>query len=304
MKTQYRILWVDDDVDSIETDLEDIKEFFENRGIEPLLMIELADDETNIHTKIESRLDDPDLDLIVVDFRMPGVNGSELISQIRRSDHIFLPVVFYSTVGTAELHRLAAEAALDGVYIADRRRVGFKVQEVAESLLRKEQTTKRTRGLLMEGTSEIDATFAQLFSIVWDELSDDQKDTLIGYLSDKLNDKCSNAERTRDSIPKDREEFFALMDANFVSAEYDTHTRWKVLKKAFAILGWKGNEVQTFNELYQTADASTPIMSLRNNYAHRTREQLRADHSEESCIDIRRKLRAQFDNMKKLVEGN
>ena len=301
MKTQYRILWVDDDVESIETDLEDLREFFEDRGIEPLLMIELADDETNIHKKLASRLDDPDLDLIVVDFKMPGMNGSELIAQIRQSDHIFLPVVFYSSIGTEELHKLAAEAALDGVYIADRQRVRFKVEEVARSLLRKEQTTKRTRGLLMEGTSEIDATFARVFSKIWAELTDDQKDALITYLSKKLSDKCSKAEQTRDSIPNDREQFFALMDANFVSSEYDTHTRWKVLKKAFSFLGWKGAEIQTFNDLYQTADASTPIMSLRNMYAHQTREQLRANHSDEACVEIRRKLRAQFENMKKLA---
>lgn len=162
MKTEYHIIWVDDDLESIQTDIRDTEEFFETFGIKALIKTHESNPDENIHDVIATELDDPELDLIVVDFMMDGMNGRQLIDQIRQSDHIYLPVIFYSAAGTARLHQEAATAALDGVYIANRDRVRNKIEEVVRSLLRREQTTKRTRGLLMEGVSEIDANFGTL----------------------------------------------------------------------------------------------------------------------------------------------
>lgn len=300
MKTEYYILWVDDELDTVADDLSDVEEFFEKYGIKAHIRTYLADETADIHSAIDSDLKNPELDLIVVDFKMNGMNGRELIDSIRKSDHIFLPVVFYSSVGVDALHKEAADAALDGVYISSRDRVRHKIQEVATSLLRKEQTSKRTRGLLMEGVSEIDANFGELFKRLWGRLKDDQKAVVVKYLREKLNDRSKDAAKAFDELPTEVEPFKVMMDAKFVSASFDTATRWKVIKKMLQLSGHNADSVKVFLKLFEPpADA---LIHIRNSYGHKTRAQLEPDHTEDKCIGIRRELRSQMGNLEKIIK--
>ena len=302
MKTDYYILWVDDELDSVADDISDVEEFFEKYGIKAHIRTYLAEETANIHNAIDTDLKNPELDLIVVDFKMNGMNGRELIDAIRKSDHIFLPVVFYSSVGVDELHKEAASAALDGVYISSRDRVRHKIQEVATSLLRKEQTSKRTRGLLMEGVSEIDANFGELFRRLWAKLKDDQKAVVVKYLQEKLDDRSKEAAKALADLPTEAEPFHAMMDAKFVSASFDTATRWKVIKKMLQLSGHNEDSVKVFLKLFDPP--AEALIHIRNAYGHKTRAQLEPDHSEEKCVGIRRELRAQMGNLDKMIKDS
>ena len=215
----------------------DVEDFFEDYGIEANILRFPSGQDTDIHEDLGGALYDPDIDLIVVDYLMDGMDGSELISAIRATDHIFLPVVFYSTNGPKELHRQAAESSLEGVYISHRDNVLDKIKEVATSLLRKEQTSKRTRGLLMEGVSEIDANFGSIFLLLWDRLDEERQARLVEYLKEKLAGKLKNTETLIRSLPDNLPEFRNEMESKFVYLNYDTSTRWKILKKMFELLG-------------------------------------------------------------------
>ena len=297
MKTHYRILWIDDDMESVEDDISDIEDFFERYGIEPNIIRCESHGETDIHQSIKDELGNLDLDLIVVDYRMPGMSGSELIRDIRDTEHIFLPVIFYSTAGSAELHQQAAEASLDGVYIAGRALVKNKVELVVTSLLRKEQSSKRTRGLLMEGVSEIDANFGQLFLLFWDKLDDTQKTRLVAYLEEKVIGVATDKNKLVASLPSDLLEFRAFMKDHFVSGKFDTIMRWKVLKKLFELLSLTGDTVDVFHRLFDKKNDTEPLIPLRNQYGHKTREELEKSHDQDICIRIRRELRTQMKNI-------
>ena len=142
MNTVYNILWVDDDLGSIDTDIEDVREFFEGVGIEANIQTVEAQQDGSVHDQISQKLANPELDLIMVDFKMPGMSGSELITIIRNTDHIYLPVIFYSSVSTEEIFRGVIEEELDGVYITSRDQLSVKFDDVVGSLLKKEQTIK------------------------------------------------------------------------------------------------------------------------------------------------------------------
>lgn len=297
MKTEYNIIWVDDELDTVVDDMSDIREFFESFGIEAHIKEFGGDEEQDVHERLRPSLEDPNLDLIVVDYLMDGMNGRDLINQIRESDHIFLPVIFYSSAGVRELHAQAASASLDGVYIADRNRVRHKIEEVATSLLRKEQTTKRTRGLLMEGVSEIDARFALVFENLWSVLEAEKRAALIKYFAEKLDERAERAKSLRAALPEDQENFLNEMKANFVSSAYDTIIRWKILKKMLELAGRKDQPSEIFSRLYNRVEGAEPLIGLRNVYGHRTRAELERDHSHEKCVGIRRELRTQLTNL-------
>jgi CheY-like chemotaxis protein len=304
MKTEYHIIWVDDDIDSVATDIRDTEDFFEKFGIKAHIKTFQSETVPSIHEAIGASLKNPELDLLVVDFMMDGMNGRELINLIRQSDHIFLPVIFYSAAGTEKLHQEAASAALDGVYIAHRDRVRDKIGEVATSLLRKEQTTKRTRGLLMEGVSEIDANFGELFGRMWAKLNDENKLKIVKYLREKLGERAKRAASAVDELPGELATFKKMMDETFVSVNLDTQTRWKVIKKMLELSGHDAASTKVFLRLFEHSEAPGPLVPLRNIYGHKTRAQLEPEHNQDKCVAIRREVRTQTSNIGKMIKDS
>lgn len=303
MKTEYTIIWVDDELDTVSTDISDIIEFLGEKGIQANIQTFEATEEEGIHDKIMPALRNPDLDLIVVDFKMDGMNGRDLIDAIRDTDHVFLPVVFYSSAGVAALHKEALEAQLDGVYFSSRDRVANKIREVASSLLVKEQTSKGTRGLLMEGVSELDAHFGSLFLLMWGDMNDEGKSSLQAYLKEKIQEKSTQAQMQLAALPENLDELRSYLAEKFVSGSFDTITRWKVLKKQFQIRGQKDEAFSVFCRLFDKVEGQPTLISLRNEYGHKTRAQLEPTHNDGVCIGVRNELRAQLSNMNDLLRN-
>jgi len=299
VKTEYLILWVDDEVDQV--DVRNVREFLDIYGVQADIRLIEPKEGDDMHSLVSPVINDPNLDLIIVDNKMfgnnGGMDGNQLIQQIRESDHVYLPVIFYSSGGIEPLMTAVQKQKLDGVYLTGRDQLVEKAKAVITSLLRKEQTVKQTRGLLMEGVSEIDAKFGKLFTLAWGKLAEDQKMLLMAYFHAKLKEDKARTDKQVDSFPSEIDAFWKEMSQNFVSQQYPTSTRWKVLKKALEYLGVDVDLKKVFAEFQTRQDGETPIVTLRNHYGHKTRQQLMGDHTESKCIAIRRELRRQHGNL-------
>ena len=298
MKTEYLILWVDDEVDR--EDVDEVEEYLETHGVRPDIRLVQPQEDQNMHVLVGSVVNDPNLDLIIVDNKMfgdeGGWDGNQLIQTIRESDHVYLPVIFYSSGGINSLMTAVQQQKLDGVYLSGRDQLAEKAKTVIKSLLRREQTIKQTRGLLMDGVSEIDAKFGDVFNAVWGKLDDGQMTQLEDYFREKMEERKNGAQKRLDDFPSNRAEFFKEMTTNFVSNRYDTHLRWKILRKAMRTIGISKEIRRVFDDLFNRLDAETPLVTSRNHYGHRTRQQLELEHTEDRCISIRRELRRQYEN--------
>lgn len=302
MKTSYQILWIDDDPNSTLEDREDAEEFLEEFGIRADITFIEALDDGSIRERIQHDLKNPELDVLVVDYHMEGMSGDELVHLIRETDHVYLPVIFYSSSSVEEIFNAVREKKLDGVYIANRLLFIEKFKEVVRSLLTKEQTSKRTRGLLMEGVSEIDARFKEVFDQAWAKISPDQRTDLREYLSSIIAEKSTGAQRSFDRFPADIETFAAHMETEFVSKAYDTHTRWRVALKMLNMLEHDEDERAVLKEFIERPDQpDQSLNSIRNDYAHKTRTKIDAEHTKEKCVQIRRELRRQQANMDGII---
>jgi len=236
MKTAYKILWVDDEPNSVDTDKEDVEEFLEEFGIRADIYFVEAPPDGSIKDKLEHHLTDPDLDLLMVDFNMEGLKGDHLVKLIRETDHIYLPVIFYSTSRVEDLMDAVRDAEIDGVYIANRDFLMNKVKDVVGSLLVKEQTVKQVRGLLMEGVSEIDTQFHEIFFKAWEGL-DTEKKTFIGeYLRNILEDRAQSSTKKAKNLPENTTQFDTHLKENFLTACYDTYTRWRLTMKVLELI--------------------------------------------------------------------
>lgn len=297
MKTAYNILWIDDDPKSTDTDQEDVKEFLEEVGIRADISFVEAPADGSIKDRLEHHLKDPDLDLLMVDYHMDGLQGDQLVRLIRETDHIYLPVIFYSSSSVSDLLDAVRAAELDGVYIANRTALIQKVRSVVGSLLVREQTVKQVRGLLMEGVSEIDTQFYEIFLKVWPKLNADQQSEVARYLKSIVDERVKSATKKADGLPLDAQGLGTHLTDKFLTAAYDTSTRWRLTCKILGILGHAEAHIAELKKFAEAEGGETPLNSLRNDYAHKSRKLLSESHDINRCIKIRKSLRAQTANI-------
>ena len=301
MKTSYKILWIDDEPGSIREDQENVETFLEKFGIYADISVIAPSEDESASVLIRGHIENPELDILLVDYHMEGMDGDELVRQIRYTDHVYLPVIFYSSSGIDAILKAAYDAQLDGVYFTDKNYIIQKFEEVALSLLNKEHTTKRTRGLLMEGVSEIDAKFKDVYRQVWEKLTEKDKRNLIKNLEDIIAGKAKDANKRLDRFPTDLKGFSSHMDNEFLSKSYDTYTRWRVVSKMLEYVGYNLDSREILKEFGLQEEGK--LLKLRNTYAHTTRQELQKSHSTEKCVEIRRELRRQQSNIDHIVHS-
>ncbi len=299
MKISYKILWIDDEPNQIEEDRKNIEEFLEEFGIRAdILIITNSKDKS-----IPKLIGEPELDILLVDFRMDGKDGAELVEEIRNSHHVYLPVIFYSSSDLEVILEAASEAKLDGVYLAQRDYLTQKFKNVAKSLLNKEHTTKRTRGLLMEEVSEIDARFKEIYTHIWERISVKDQEKLIKYLKKIIEKRAQSTREKWENFPDELEEFSDHMGNHFLSKHYDTYTRWRVVGEMLEYLDDDLGDSREILKEFVSRRGGDSLNNLRNTYAHTTRQELQESHSEEKCVEIRQEIHRQQDNIDRIVEN-
>lgn len=151
MKLKYKILWIENEQDWVESIEDQIQEYLENLGF---------GFEKKLISKEEKDINYNNYDLILMDLNLANQpNGAELISKIRELG-VYTDVVFYSSKGIDELRSKGRENELEGVYYSGRApEESFirKVKVVIDSTIKKVQDLNNLRGLVMAEVSELDA---------------------------------------------------------------------------------------------------------------------------------------------------
>ena len=169
MKLKYKILWIENEQDWVESIEDQIQEYLEDLGF---------DFEKRLISKEEKNIDYNDYDLILMDLNLADQpNGAELISKIRELG-AYTDVVFYSAMGIDDLRAKGKEKELEGVYYSGRTpEASFvkKVKAVIDSTIKKVQDLNNMRGLVMAEVSELDSRMASLIKKYFIEKGNDTK---------------------------------------------------------------------------------------------------------------------------------
>ena len=85
MKTEYKILWIDDNIKYVRGDIRTITRFLSDYGVDLSLKTLEVDAENTIvdNSEFIKSLEEGGLDFLLIDLNMPGLNGIEVISHIR-----------------------------------------------------------------------------------------------------------------------------------------------------------------------------------------------------------------------------
>lgn len=160
MKLKYKILWIENEKDWVESIEDQIQEYLEDLGFIY---------ERTLIGKEEKNIDYNNYDLILMDLNLADQpNGAELISKIRNLG-VYTDVVFYSA-RIDELKAKGKEKDLEGVYYSGRTpETSFvnKVKAVIDSTIKKVQDLDNVRGLVMAEVSELDVRMLSLIDIYY-----------------------------------------------------------------------------------------------------------------------------------------
>jgi len=163
MKLKYKILWIEDEKNSIKIKAKNIRKYLEDDyGFECLESdITILDYEEFVEDYIDNNelkpgSDIEKYDLLLVDFNLGEKEhtGDKLI-QIIRDNNIYSEILFYSSDLDSLISKLN-QHFIDGVFTSVRDELENKVKKLIKVTIKKVQDVNNLRGLIMAEVAELD----------------------------------------------------------------------------------------------------------------------------------------------------
>jgi CheY-like chemotaxis protein len=147
----YRIIWVDDRPDWVESVKEEIIDHLKESDYEPnITVLDHGDGLVEL-------CNSSDVDLIIIDYNLPHKDGAALISDIRGSGR-FTEIVFYSQ----SLLKREDFGVMDGVFLCQRNEAVEKIQRVIDLTLHKLRDIGIVRGLIISEAIDLEVMIEEL----------------------------------------------------------------------------------------------------------------------------------------------
>lgn len=316
MKTEYKILWIDDNHSTVRGDVRAIKDFLEDYGIELAInpIVVTADHCPTKEQSFANAVGDFDLDMVFIDYKMPE-QGDVIIKHIRKDlQHYHLPILFYTGETNPEKilplifnDSLQAEGNFlkisDGIYFCDRDHIAEKARMILTSLLLKEKSPQRVRGLLMDKVSEIDASIIKAFELLKLKVPENKRDRIKNLILSKLQSSSEGATNTFTELSlKSFDELLSQMsDRN--NLIFHSHFRAEILREMLRVIEDLKDHGATLSSFYNNTQDSPDLClsKLRNDYAHKTASEIVANHTDDRCKYIRTETRRHIKNTKAIL---
>ena len=311
MKTEYKILWIDDYIRSVRGDIRRIESFLKKNEVElDLQTISVnADNKITEQDEFNNYLIDGNLDFLLIDYNMPTLNGVEVIEYIRTDlKDYHTPIVFYSSDNKQNLSALINskntgaqfDKYLDGIFFCHREDIASKLINLMESLLKREHKIKAVRGMLMEKVSEIDVAIIEAIKKLYLETDSAKYTKLQRHIVSKFHRKKKQIEKIFSDIEDSSyEESVAYILDNIRIT--DNHFRSELLREILKGIDALKDNGDVLSGFYNNKDGRLCLNCYRNDYAHKTEKELADIHSEEGNLFIKSESRIHKNNINDIL---
>lgn len=313
MKTEYLIAIIDDNESGLKSAMGEIQRFLKKEAIllNYQIIIVNNDWKAEADENFNKLMNEPELDMVLVDFNLDdSFKGDAVIEYIRESGvNYHVPIVFYTSqnvdnlVNRSNQNRVkSGKQVFEGIYYTDRDFLEGKVTSILESLIKKENTIQRGRGLLLDSCSEIEAKISQIFSLLKIKLVNKKAAAKIIFKHLKRG--------ASDSFKKKLHKENDVSIFNFInSSDCRTHTHKKVAS-LYEILSMPelsslitAGKVSVFGRLYSDIVSKSPskqgLMDFRNIYSHCSKVDIIPIHNPKY---IRQECIAQLQNLDSIID--
>lgn len=253
MKIDYRILWLDNEMDAFVEDdvISEIMQHLSQEGFNPVIVTTSDEDE------FLEKLDDS-YDLILTDYHLNKINGDKIVEEIRRPERsIFTEILFYTAkADLKDTNKISRVSFLEtnGKTTSHEETIIIEVKKLINLTIRKFQHIVSMRGMIMHETSQLDSKMLDLIiaslsheKINFSDLAESIYDQLITLFQSKS--EFVNGCRTKSK-------FKDLTKDTFV---FSSDFKIQTLKQIIGSLG----DIEDFSEGYQN-----DIITIRNKFAH------------------------------------
>lgn len=303
MKLKYKILWIEDELDSIERPKSQIQRYLEDEyGFEckdeDIVIKDFDDFEEEYIYEEDGRkiVKDSikDFDLLLIDFNLgeEDQTGDKLIEVIREG--IYSEILFYSSKLESIIEKLNNHF-IDGVFTSDREHLEDKIKKLIKVTIKKVQDVNNLRGLIMAEVAELDILKEEIIKLASQKINQKELEKYVLKKIKSSGKSCTNqAQKHLDDISNIT--FDSLFEKiGFVDSN----------KKALTI-GQALEKLSITNPVTKTSFTQPyidNILTKRNKFAH-VRECTRDDgtgnqckfiddipFTEEKCIEIRKEIK-------------
>jgi len=202
MKLEYRILWFEDDHESVLDVVDALRDLLRKQGFELVCDWGECDAATMTHKVDQLRKYNP-YDLMVFDYDLgSGLTGEELAYTLRSK--IWTEILYYSANRSAEeLSRGMNDRRVEGVFCAVRQNLEERVWAIVESQIKRICDLNNMRGIVLDSMSLIDAAIRTLFSKEYESMAPETKSSVVKKLTSKFKERADQAKAFADDITAD-----------------------------------------------------------------------------------------------------
>ena len=201
---KHRVVWIDDSHTWVRSVREELEDCFSEKGFDiDLIHRESYDDaKPDIHENY--------VDLILLDYGLPGLKGDDIIKELRKS-RCFAQIVFYSQ----ESERLACQEGDDHfLHVVERDKIDGTLEILADQAYRKYHHPFFMRGLLLSEFIDLENCLDRVVSNLFGDHSDFFHEYMV-YKSGEafsFSAKAKFLHRVLRDIKKDKPETVAKLD--------------------------------------------------------------------------------------------
>ncbi len=266
MDINYRILWIEDSEDYVESTVGVIKKIVS----ESYMSADIKTYESFSEFE-KGELEPFDLDVfnlydvILVDFALSGSSGDHIIREIRNRK-IYTDIVFYSSNYESMISTIKEQDQMDGVFFARRENLTNALINVVKKNLKREYSIANIRGLMMEGTSDFDFICRTTAIDVFAKLTPEQKkevcESLMSYVDNAKKKATDNFDEIIRFYNSNLDKFLAktLKSTDYVMDNKDRYMLFaQMLQLAGYNLEFSEQEATCYNE---------NLIQPRNKLAH------------------------------------
>ncbi len=263
MNTTYRVLWIDDDDDYIESTIELIEDTVKNNNMVPVIKT------YSVYSDYQKKeLENFDIDafnlydLIIVDYALSGITGDRLIRELR-AHNVFTDIVFYSSTYEAMQNEVRAGDQLDGVFFSRRENLTGVIDRVIKKNLKREYSIPNIRGLIMDSTSDFDYICRTTTLALFDKLPEEKQREVASKVREYVGNAKSKSEGNFKILESPNDKKIVKTSLNSVEYVMDNKDRYSIM--SLVVREFIDNPLLNdgFSEKYQ-ADLIKP----RNDLAH------------------------------------
>lgn len=192
MKLEYRILWFEDDHESVQDVIDALRGLLCGQGFE--LVCDWGECNAVTMTDTVERLRNYNpYDLMVFDYDLgSGLTGEELAQTLR--SRIWTEILYYSANRSAEdLSRGMNARKVEGVFCAVRQNLEERVWALVESQIKRICDLNNMRGIVLDSMSSIDTAIRVLFSKTYENMSFENKSSASNKLAKKVDERADEA---------------------------------------------------------------------------------------------------------------